>query len=561
MNPEQLWQSVMKELEISLSTANFKTWFKDTSIAEDTGETISVGVPNHFVLDWIRKNFHKNIAESLRRSRPTLRDIRYIVCKPKPSLTLSLPDMKPSYVKTEPKSSPVLTVQRQTLDYTAVEPIQLGNATYQRSSQETGLEERGETDSSLDNTDTQNQVRSKLDRTEYDRMGSEPGRNSATIAQPVNARPWSKPGELAKNAGQAQLLDETGLAASQNQTPLDPNYTFENFIVGGSNRLAHSAAMAAANQPGTKYNPLFFYGGVGLGKTHLAQAIGNQIRKTNPHFIITYVSCEVFINDFIESVRYNRGIDSFKKRYRSSDLLIIDDIQFMSGKEKTQDEFFHTFNALHQAKKQIVLTADKEPQDIPALEERLISRFSWGMVADIQPPDFETRVAILETKAQELGYQIGRSAITTLAELIRSNIRELEGALRRTASLAELENREVTPEFVTKIFESYIERSSHTISSQRIIQLVAEHFEIKQEEVIGSRRYKELVYPRQLIMYLMRHELSYSYPKIGQELGGKDHTTIMHGVEKIEKEIARNSSIQSDLNKIKEKLHNRPGNV
>lgn len=534
MNPEQLWQTVMKELEVSLSTANFRTWFKDTSIAEDTGETISVGVPNHFVLDWIRKNFHKNIAESLRRSRPTLRDIRYIVCKPKPSLTLRLPEIKPSYVRSEEdRTSPVLTVQRQTLDYTAVEPIRLDNTPNQQS--------RHQTDGLTD-----------------DRINTEQLPVEEPSRQPTN-RSWSKPGELAKKstAGQTQLLDEVGLAASQNQTPLDPGYTFDNFIVGGSNRLAYSAAMAAANQPGTKYNPLFFYGGVGLGKTHLAQAIANQIRQTNPHFIITYVSCEDFINDFVESVRYKQGIDSFKKRYRGSDLLIVDDIQFMSGKEKTQDEFFNTFNALHQAKKQIVLTADKEPQDIPALEERLISRFSWGMVADIQPPDLETRIAILENKSQELGYQIGRSAITTLAELIRSNIRELEGALRRTASLAELENREVTPEFVTKIFESYIERSSHTVSSQRIIQLVAEHFEIKQEEVIGSRRYKELVYPRQLIMYLMRHELSYSYPKIGQELGGKDHTTIMHGVEKIEKEIARNSSIQSDLNKIKEKLHNR----
>ena len=469
----------MSELEVSLSKANFGTWLRDTFIVEDTGETITIGVPNTFYLDWIRNKYHKNIAEALRKLRPTLRDISYKV-----ATKISIPSIELSPVTTQ--------VAPSAPNYS--EPII--------------LPENGSTPS---------------------------------YAEPASQQAAFTGSESVVPAG---------------HTPLDPTRLFTNFIVGSSNRLAHAVSLAAAEEPGQKYNPLFLYGGVGLGKTHLAHAIGNEIRAKKPNARIVYVSCEVFTNEFIEAIQKNQN-EAFKRRYRQADVLLIDDIQFMSGKERTQEEFFHTFNALHQGKRQIVLTADREPQNIPELEDRLTSRFAWGMVADIQPPDFETRVAILRAKCVERGYTIGNDTIEALAQVIQSNIRELEGALQRVITQSSIEGQPLSPDYVARVFSQVAIATSRSrqVSTNRIIQIVSEFFQLEAEEVIGTRRYKELVYPRQLIMYLLRHELSYSYPKIGKEIGGKDHTTVMHGVEKIEKEIARNTTIQDDLSKLKEKLY------
>lgn len=486
MENQNLWQLALSEFEESLSQANFKMWLRDTFIAEDTGETIVIGVPNLFYLDWIRKNFHKTISDTLRKFRPTIREISYKVAQKNPPPPVELESLPLSVAPTEPTPPPATQSEAITL----------------------------------------------------------PPLNQTEQPTPVTS------------SFQAAVSQEAAQAPQTGHTPLDPTRVFDNFIVGNANRLAHAVSLAAAQEPGKKYNPLFLYGGVGLGKTHLAHAIGNEILRQHPNFKITYVSCEVFTNEFIESLhRKDKNIESFKKRYRNTDVLLIDDIQFMSGKERTQEEFFHTFNALHQAKKQIVLTADQEPQNIPALEERLTSRFAWGMVADIQPPDFETRVAILREKCAERGYTIDNEVLDAIAQAIQSNIRELEGSLQRLVTEAQIKNIPVTIDLVTRLYGHLALSRGRSVSANRIIQTVSEFFEIKPDEVIGSRRFKELVYPRQLVMYLLRHELSFSYPKIGKELGGKDHTTIMHGVEKIEKELARNTNIQYDLTQLKDRLH------
>lgn len=491
MDNQQLWQTVLDDLAQNVSRANFQTWVRDTFIAEDTDEVVVIGVPNAFYLSWIKEKFHKNIADSLRRLRPTIREISYKIAAKTPPPTIDNEPLTSRSAVAKAKTEPVANL-----------------STYHPRSEDAPVK--------IDEPITASQT------------------NTSSF-QPIIAE-----------------FDPVALTPA-GHSPLDPTRTFNAFIVGNSNRLAHAVSLAAAQTPGVKYNPLFLYGGVGLGKTHLAQAIGNEIRQRNPVAKIVYISCDAFINDFIEALR-KKSVDAFKKRYRYCDVLLIDDVQFMSGKERTQEEFFHTFNALHQAKKQIVMTADREPHKIPAMEERLTSRFGWGMVADVQPPDLETRVAILRSKRAEAGYTIEDPALQALAEIVQTNIRDLEGALQQVVADAQTNKRSITPEFVEQKLVGFGTRV-RGLNAGRIIQTVSEFFELTADEVLGQRRYKELVYPRQLAMYLMRHELSFSYPKIGKELGGKDHTTIMHGVGKIEKEMARNSHIQYDLGQLKERLY------
>ena len=337
---------------------------------------------------------------------------------------------------------------------------------------------------------------------------------------------------------------------------LNRAYTFDTFIVGNSNRLAHAAAMAAAERPGTpRYNPLYIYGGVGLGKTHLMQAVGNAILERDPTKRIVYASCESFTTEFIEALQ-NKKRDEFKKRYRNADVLLIDDIQFLSSKEATQEEFFHTFNTLHQTNRQIIMTSDTRPQSISQLAPRLSSRFGWGMVADIQSPDIETRQAILRYKCEEKGFALSPDIAEYLAREIASNIRELEGMLNSLITHCEL--YQITPSL--NLARELIEQSGSAkqtahLSGETIFRTVADFFSLDLNELLGKRRHKELVYPRQIAMYLMRIEMGASFPKIGKALGGKDHTTIMHGVDKITKELPKTESLQRDLTLLKERLY------
>jgi chromosomal replication initiator protein len=342
---------------------------------------------------------------------------------------------------------------------------------------------------------------------------------------------------------------------SLNEFGLNKKYTFDNFVVGKGNELANAAAKAVVNNPGLSYNPLFIYGGVGLGKTHLVQAIGNHILEKNPKTKILYVNSEKFTNDYIQSIK-SGNIDKFKNTYRLVDVLLIDDIHFIAGKEQTQEEFFHTFNALHQNNKQIVLSSDRPPKAIPDIEQRLISRFEWGMIADISSPDFETRIAILEAKSHEKGIILKPEIIEYLAKNILNNIRELEGALNRIIAHHQLNKNEITIESTEQIITSLSSKTlKGSLTPKRIIKIVSEYFDVTIENLIGNCRRKELVVPRQIVMHLMREELKSSYPSIGQELGGRDHTTAIHACNKIARIIETEEKMKNDINLLKQKLY------
>lgn len=336
---------------------------------------------------------------------------------------------------------------------------------------------------------------------------------------------------------------------------INPTYTFSSFVVGKQNELAHAAAQAVAAQPGGTYNPVFIYGGVGLGKTHLLHAIGNETLKRQPKAKVLYVTCEHFTNDFIQAVRSGKGKE-FKDRYRKVDLLLIDDIQFITGKEGTQEEFFHTFNELHQANKQIVICSDRAPKAIAALEKRLLSRLEWGMQVDVGAPDLETRVAILGMKCQQKGFPLDHEILNLVASGIHSNVRELEGALNKIVAFHQFKNMEPTLESVRPIMSSFeVNNIKKTVSPKAIIQTVSEYFDISIPDVLGKSREKRLAFPRQIIMFLLREEMKISYPSIGSELGGRDHTTAMHAYSKIAKMMKDDDQLQRDLELIKQKIY------
>jgi chromosomal replication initiator protein len=334
---------------------------------------------------------------------------------------------------------------------------------------------------------------------------------------------------------------------------LNEKYTFDSFIVGSGNELAYAACQAIAQTPGSKYNPLFVYGGVGIGKTHLIQAVGNAILARDRGAHVVYVSTEQFVQEFLDAIRYKKNTD-FAGFYRSADVLIIDDMQFIAGKEKTQEEFFHTFNALHQANKQIIISSDKPPKDIPTLEERLRSRFAWGMSIDMQIPDFETRCAIVQTKAGEHTVTLPTPVVEYLANLVQTNIRELEGALNQLLAFCEMRGLEPDIAIATSLLGASKTRPKH-LSAKQIIERTAKHFQIPLEEMLGPKRDKDIVVPRQVAMYMLRSELHLSFPKIARELGRKDHTTAIHSVEKIEKESGFDPAIKSAIKEIKERLY------
>lgn len=336
---------------------------------------------------------------------------------------------------------------------------------------------------------------------------------------------------------------------------LNPKYTFGNFIVGKQNELPHAASQAVASQPGETYNPLFIYGGVGLGKTHLLQAIGNEIKRRNSQTRVLYVTCERFTNDFIHAVRNGKAKD-FKDTYRNVDLLLIDDVQFIAAKEGTQEELFHTFNALHQNNKQIVFSSDRPPNAIPSLEDRLRSRFEWGMMADIGSPDFETRVAILQTKCREKSYLLDQEILHYVATSIQSNVRELEGALNKIIAIHQFKQILPTLETVKPALLSFQpSKTPKNITAKQLIQAVAHYFDLPITDLLGKSRQKRLAFPRQIIMFLMREEMKSSYPSIGAELGGRDHTTAMHAYDKIQNCLLEDERLQNDVELIKQQLY------
>lgn len=444
-----LWQAVLGEIELSVSRANYMTWFKNTSLVQRSDELVIIGVPNIFIKQQLEKKFNDVFKETLKNNGVEPERIEYKIVAVESRAN-------------EPE--PILTEK--------IEP------------------------------------------------------KRATTLSPVS---------------------------SSYRQGLNDRYSFDNFIVGSANELAFAACQSIASFPGNKYNPLLLYGGVGIGKTHLIQAVGNAILTNNPDAKVLYITTEQFVQEFVEALR-SRKTNEFATHYRSADVLIVDDIQFIAGKEKIQEEFFHTFNSLHQANKQIIISSDRLPKDIPTLEERLLSRFAWGMSIDMQNPDFETRCAIIQIKAQANGVSLPNDVVDYLATNINTNVRELEGALNQLLAFCEMRALEANLDIAVSVLGSNRSRPKH-LSARQIIERTAKHFQIPFEDIVGPKRDKDIVVPRQIAMYILRSELHLSFPKIARELGRKDHTTAIHSVEKIQKEAQLDSSLRGAISEIKEHLY------
>lgn len=368
----------------------------------------------------------------------------------------------------------------------------------------------------------------------------DPGKTQQRLRNVSKDAPLRQSEVIPQNEGQADIN-------------LNRKYTFEEFVAGSSNQFAFAAAMAVANNPATTYNPLFIYGGVGLGKTHLVNAIGNAILKKSPSTRVCYYTSEKFTNELINSIRYNR-MDEFHKKFRSMDILLIDDIQFIAGKERTQEEFFHTFNTLYESHKQIVVTSDKFPKEIPGLEERLRSRFEWGLIADIQPPDVETKQAILKMKAEQNKIYLPEEVALFLANASCSNVRELEGYLVRLGAYASLTSTPINLETARKVLKDILVERSRELSIEDIIKKVSSHFNIKVTDLKSPKRLKAVVLPRQVAMYLARQLTSSSYPEIGERFGGKDHSTIIHAIRKVERMMEENYQLRQTVETLRQTL-------
>ena len=367
-------------------------------------------------------------------------------------------------------------------------------------------------------------------------------------------------GARQEEADKSQLINralEVNRQVIQNAN-LNPRYTFDSFVVGANNNLAHAASLAVAESPGEIYNPLFIYGGVGLGKTHLMHSIGHFILKNNTQAKVLYVTSEKFTNELIDAIRNKNNISTteFREKYRNNDILLIDDIQFIIGKESTQEEFFHTFNSLYEAKKQIIISSDKPPKEIETLEERLRSRFEWGLTVDIQSPDYETRMAILRKKEELEGYNIDNEVIKYIATNVKSNIRELEGALTKIVALSKLNKQEITIELAEEALKDLISpNETKEVTPELIIQVVADHFGITPLDISSQKRNKEVVFPRQIVMFLCRSMTDTPLQAIGKYLGGRDHTTIIHGYEKIGADMDKNESLRNTIEILKKKIN------
>jgi chromosomal replication initiator protein len=457
MENNEIWRAALGELELTLSKANFTTWFKNTYVASFDSTKAVIAVPNTFTKAWLEKKYHEAIVRALRNvTQANIREVTYRV---------------------EVRNTTPLQQFADQIETTHVVMEDIPNLNEQKEGQQT------------------------------------------------------------------------------NDVGLNPRYRFESFVVGKTNELAHAAAMAVSAKPGDVYNPLFIYGGSGLGKTHLLQAIGHHVMGNNPDIRVLYVSCERFTNDFIQAVRSGHGKE-FKDRYRNVDVLLMDDIAFIAGKESTQEEFFHTFNTLHQNNKQIVITSDRSPKDIPGLESRLLSRFEWGMITDVSSPDFETRVAILEAKTRDKNIQLEAEILRYVAGTVQLNVRELEGALNKIIAYHQFKNTQPTLDSVQSLLQSFVPNvPKRNITPRRLIEIVTTYYDLTLDEILGKSREQRLAFPRQIAMYLLREEGKCSYPSIGDHIGGRDHTTAMHACTKITEQLKKDEQLKRDISLIREKLY------
>ena len=472
MDLRALWHTVLGEIELSISRANFVTWFKNTAILKIDDTTVTLAVPNGFAKEWIEQKCAATVIAALRKHGQHIETIRCILAAPQ-----------------QPRAMDVFGVNR----------TQRPSSTVPR-----------KTTTSDKNTSLE---------------GKKP------VTHPINP-PFPRGNFLSH---------------------LNPRYTFASFVVGAHNELAHAACRTVSESLGTAYNPLFIYGGVGLGKTHLLQSIGNAVIAADPTKNVLYTSSERFTSELIDSI-HNNTISDFKRHYQKINLLIIDDIQFLAGKEKTQDEFFHIFNFLYQQNRQIIISSDRPPHAIATLEDRLRSRFEGGMIADITQPDFETRVAILQKKADERDLILPEDAARFIAKNIATNVRELEGALNKIAAICSFQDKIPSLGVVEEILGAVQDHHKTSLTPQNVITTVALHFKITQEDLLGKTRKKTIVVPRQIAMRLLREELACSYPEIGMHCGGRDHTTALHACRKIEKSLQYDHMIKENYEAIRMRL-------
>lgn len=443
MTKEELWQTVLAQIQLNISQANFSTWFKHTSVLSLKDGQVLVSTPNSFAKEWLEQKYNKIIFKILRALNGEVKEVKYTVGRQELKIF---------------KKAPFSTAETEQLGFPEL----------------------------------------KVDK----------------------------------------------------ETNLNPRYTFGSFVVGPFNELPHAAAWAVSENPGHIYNPLFIYGGVGLGKTHLLQAIGNEVIKRAQQKKVKYISSEKFTSEVVAAIK-NHSMESFKSGYRLSDILIIDDVQFLAGKEKTQEEFFHTFNTLYEKNKQIVLSSDRPPKAIPALTERLRSRFEGGMIADISYPDFETRMAILKQKSQERKIDLPEEVLTLIATKIQKNIRELEGALNRLIMHQRM-GGSTDLETTKTLLKKLLTAPAKMTTPKKIIQVVAEFYDLKEKNLLVPSRKREIVKPRQIAMFLLREDLKCSFPFIGRRLGGKDHTTAIHSYGKILKELETSESAKEEIELIRQ---------
>lgn len=454
MNPNELWQAALGEIEIQISRPNFLTWLKQSQLVgvEEKDGVALVGLPNNFAKEWVKNRYHKLILGSLRNLNPSIKNVDYAVIHQNPAAF---------------------------------------------------------------------QIAPKRDR----------------AAQ--------------SDAPSPQLPLELRIDPKTN---LNPKYTFDSFVVGSSNELAYAAIQAIIKDVGKKYNPLFIYGGVGLGKTHLLQAAGNEILSLYDRKVsVLYVTSEKFLNDVVSAIR-NKRMEDMKRKYRDVDVLIIDDIQFIGGKTSTEQEFFHTFNALYENNKQIIMSSDRAPAAIPTLEERLRSRFEGGMITDISYPDYEMRLAIMKTKVQNQNIPIDDKTLEFIASRVQKNIRELEGVLNKVVFYTQYKKGSIDNKKLEEIINETIQVSPKNVTTQEIIRTVAEFFEVSSNDLVNRSRKREVVEPRQIAMYLLRDILKLSYPHIGEKLGKRDHTTAIHACEKVGRDMTQNPQLNQKILLIKERL-------
>lgn len=450
MTNEEIWAKTLADVELSISRANFVTWFRDTKIINQQDGVIAVAVPNSFSKEWLENKYHKLILKSIRSMIPSARSVSYTITQPNTPQTKNRP--------------PAATMAAD-------------------------------------------------EQLEFKEFYIDP------------------------------------------KTNLNPKYTLDTFVVGSFNELAHAAALAVIKNLGKMYNPLFIYGGVGLGKTHLIQAIGNAVSKNYPQSKVNYITSEKFGNELVSSIQ-NNTIHNFKDKYREFDLLIVDDVQFFSGKQKTQEEFFYTFNALYDSGKQVVFSSDRSPKLIPDIGERLLSRMEAGVMVDISEPEYETRLAIVKLKAAEKNINLEENILELIASMIQKNIRELEGALNTIYIQSKYQNRNITLEETRAILSKNL-KPRQSISFNQVIKSVSDFYDIQEKSIFERTRKTEIVKPRQVAMYLIREDLQGSYPYIGQRFGGMDHTTAIHAYEKISSDIKKNSKLEDEIKLIREKYQNK----